>query len=145
MVDSTNLPNIDINAIATDLNNKADRDLLNLSTSLFHIDKLFEGNNIARGNVITFNKSPLNYEYLVGRISDTVIWGRAFSSRIKMCGVWAGVDSNTTTGYSQHYMFDCGDMNGNTYTVWSLAWTPTNSITFTQISKYIEIYGVNIV
>lgn len=29
MVDSTNLPNVDINAIATDLNNKADRDLTN--------------------------------------------------------------------------------------------------------------------
>lgn len=29
MVDSTNLPNVDINAIATDLNNKADRDLVN--------------------------------------------------------------------------------------------------------------------
>lgn len=29
MVDSTNLPAIDINAIATDLNNKADRDLVN--------------------------------------------------------------------------------------------------------------------
>lgn len=29
MVDSTNLPEVDINAIATDLNNKADRDLVN--------------------------------------------------------------------------------------------------------------------
>ena len=33
MVDSTNLPEVDINAIATDLNNKADRDLVNLSDS----------------------------------------------------------------------------------------------------------------
>lgn len=32
MVDSTNLPAIDINAIATDLNNKADRDLSNFAT-----------------------------------------------------------------------------------------------------------------
>ena len=29
MVDSTNLPEVDINAIATDLNGKADRDLVN--------------------------------------------------------------------------------------------------------------------
>ena len=33
MVDSTKLPEVDINAIATDLNNKADRDLVNLSDS----------------------------------------------------------------------------------------------------------------
>jgi len=33
MVDSTILPEVDINAIATDLNNKADRDLVNLSDS----------------------------------------------------------------------------------------------------------------
>lgn len=31
MVDSTNLPNVDINQIATDLNNKLDRDCLNYS------------------------------------------------------------------------------------------------------------------
>lgn len=31
MVDSTNLPNVDINQIATDLNNKMDRDCLNYS------------------------------------------------------------------------------------------------------------------
>lgn len=31
MVDSTNLPEVDINAIATDLNNKMDRDCLNAS------------------------------------------------------------------------------------------------------------------
>ena len=33
MVDSTNLPEVDINAIATDLNNKADRDLVNITSS----------------------------------------------------------------------------------------------------------------
>lgn len=31
MVDSTKLPEVDINAIATDLNNKADRDLVNIT------------------------------------------------------------------------------------------------------------------
>lgn len=34
MIDSTNLPEVDINAIATDLNNKADRDLSNMSASV---------------------------------------------------------------------------------------------------------------
>ncbi len=36
MVDSTQLPNVDINAIATDLNNKIDRDGVNITNSFLN-------------------------------------------------------------------------------------------------------------
>lgn len=44
MVDSTNLPEVDINAIATDLNNKADRDLVN-STVPYVVSRTANSNN----------------------------------------------------------------------------------------------------
>lgn len=47
MVDSTKLPNVDINAIATDLNNKADRDLAN-STVPYVISRT--ASNMGGGN-----------------------------------------------------------------------------------------------
>lgn len=68
MVDSTNLPEIDINAIATDLNNKADRDLLN--TDIFNelyykvgdtIEFANYNNNITLGGIVTGNSTNISF------------------------------------------------------------------------------------
>jgi len=69
MVDSTKLPNVDINAIVTDLNNKLDKDMTNIAESIPQKAKVLATLGFSGGqNAITL-------------FNDIVIqWGEAYVS-----------------------------------------------------------------
>ena len=99
MVDSTNLPNVDINQIATDLNNKMDRDFNNYDSNVITlIPDLSQPKNITNGMVLD------DYYFLVGIPNTTDSNNSQFTLSIDgvdawTCG-WSGTGWSRGGAYS---------------------------------------------
>ena len=131
----------DVNTINETLNNKANIDLSNIPFLLPKMTLIYEG-NIAKDNYVTFTQDPDDFDIIIANKSNMFLYGKSFSSRIKLNGLWCGVDTETQLGYSQTYAMDFGDKDGTTYKVWFYAWTPTETISYTQMNGNYKIYGI---
>ena len=131
----------DVNTINETLNNKANIDLSNIPFLLPKMTLIYEG-NIAKDNYVTFTQDPDDFDIIIANKSNMFLYGKSFSSRIKLNGLWCGVDTETQLGYSQTYAMDFGDKDGTTYKVWFYAWSPTETISYTQMNGNYKIYGI---
>lgn len=103
MVDSTNLPEVDINAIATDLNNKLDRDCLNYSDTGYNFmagagmpsDKYI---NLTLGASGTTYTAPANGYFCIKASND----GATSSYQSNYSTSYGGRGQITSYGYSSN-------------------------------------------
>ena len=126
-----------------DMETKANVDLSNIPFLLSKMILIYEG-NIEKGNSVTFTQDPETFDMIIAIKDNLILQGKAFSSRIKVCGLWCGVDDESHSGYSQTYAIDFGDKNGTTYKVWFYAWSPTENISYTQMTGNFKIYGIKL-
>ena len=107
MVDSTNLPEVDINQIATDLNNKADRDLVNSTASrdfFSGYDFTVKRESISTGQAYSLNLpkkiNPKNYYVNAYAEVKTAANGFSVGDIIPWSGFWGYAYKNLSFWYN---------------------------------------------
>ena len=145
-------PAIDTGAMLEALNDKVDRDCNN-SIPIIPKFTLLYNDSVNKDNTIVFNDDPANYDFLVGITNGiwVIMTGKYFidtvngnTERVKLTGIWAGKDTYSTGFYEQTYICDLCRTSGNTFTCWSMAWSPTTTVQYSETTMNLRIFGVKL-
>ena len=141
---------IDTGEILEALNDKVDRDCNNSIPIIPKFTLLYEG-LVQKDSTVSFYDDPSNYSFFINCNNEIniIMTGKYYSDnsgdRIKLTGIWAGKDTYSGSFYEQTYICDLCRTSGNTFTCWSLSWSPTNTVQYSEVSgRNMKIYGVKL-